>query len=219
MRSRDLPLVPALLIASFHLSVCAASLSFHCTKHHEEVRLSNDCLTASLLSNGTGGVVISSSPVPLSPHVGLYFQLTVDEVGDHLGSGLAIGLTTTDPATLSSVPHFAIDVADSWFAGYTGTARLDSTWDDSFKFYSNRLEAGDTVALLLSVQRYFMVFHNGRLKDWRFVRNVVRTLELPMFALVDVRGDTRVVTLARDAHPPDEVIRAARKVAREHDEL
>lgn len=153
------------------------------------------------------GALLSEKPIKPCGD-GFYFEVRVDSVTTGEEDGLAVGVTTTSPEELirkmPNLPEVAASVPNSWVVGLTGVAHC-SVGDKDGNFVDlswspQNLKEGDRVGLLVTHERKLCVVENGRDVVWG--PHKVEAEE-PLYALVDLLGNTTGVTLLPDAKPPE----------------
>eukprot|EP00929_Paragymnodinium_shiwhaense_P096985 TRINITY_DN58754_c0_g1_i1.p1 TRINITY_DN58754_c0_g1~~TRINITY_DN58754_c0_g1_i1.p1 ORF type:complete len:832 (-),score=187.85 TRINITY_DN58754_c0_g1_i1:212-2707(-) len=194
-----------------------------CAAPGEHIRLSPN--GSAVRRHGSGseefyGVVLGNAPLP-SCEEGRYFEVKIDHVlqGEEYLDGLAIGFTATPPEGLANLtrPACACEVQDSWLAGYNGTFLNCSDAEDAvtIAWQPVRLKPGDRVGALATHGGDFVVFENGmpvvsipafpskQMQDAGCQPLDMPPLDVPLYALIDIIGNTRGVTFLMGAYPPD----------------
>lgn len=148
------------------------------------------------------GVVFGDAPLP-SWHGRLFFEVRIEETCTGHEDGLTIGVTTELPSASRPPYEVAAEVPSSWSLGYFGAARVDGctewlpiAWNPSL------LRVGDRIGLLILPGEEMQVLQNGHVAV-RLSCAVPR--DTPLYAFVDLLGNTSAVSLNPAGAPPPQV--------------
>ncbi|CAJ1407544.1 unnamed protein product [Effrenium voratum] len=112
--------------------------------------------------------------------------------------GLAVGVTSDDPALLGEVPEILDGLRQAWLIGFDGVM-FDSHDFIEVDWYPSELRIGDRVGVLVAPSGQLSVYVNGK-KRVDGPKNV--DTSKPLFPAVDLIGNTDGVTLLLEARCP-----------------
>lgn len=160
------------------------------------------------------GVLLCEDPVPKFTD-GFYFEIEIDRVREGQEDGLGIGVTTTRPKDIrkhfnNDLPEFGIQVPDSWMIGFTGFAHHNYDGDlqdfDEVDWNPTDLHVGDRIGCLVTLEGKVMVIMNGaiaaEMPEVVIPEEVVHGHDFPLYAVVDIVGNTLGASIVPGAHPP-----------------
>lgn len=152
-------------------------------------------------STQLGGVVYGDAPIiRFGRHARAYFEVRVDEVRDTCPDGLVLGVTVARPQRTAVV---ADEVQQSWSLGYDGNAHVRDKDDMCpIKWQPWNLREGDHVGLLVTEHGDLVLFENGIEQDRL---SIAIPTNVPLYAFVDLLGNTLAVSLVVDSQPPDDI--------------
>eukprot|EP00927_Polykrikos_kofoidii_P044100 TRINITY_DN38158_c0_g1_i1.p1 TRINITY_DN38158_c0_g1~~TRINITY_DN38158_c0_g1_i1.p1 ORF type:complete len:938 (+),score=145.21 TRINITY_DN38158_c0_g1_i1:55-2814(+) len=158
-------------------------------------------------SEELGGVIFGDAPLPRFD-VGAYFEVSIVATRRGQVDGIAIGVTTQLPPA-SAIPFDCADlVPRSWSVGFDGHAHVDGEAGlVPIDWKPRRLLVGDRVGVLVTASGGFRLFVNGetkvRIASASLAASVVgANKDVPLFAVVDLLGNTTAVSLVVGALPP-----------------
>ncbi|CAE7428952.1 neurl4 [Symbiodinium sp. CCMP2592] len=130
-----------------------------------------------------------------------FFEVCVDAVREGLEDGVAIGVTTCSPQMLpEELPQTMDEIDPCWLLGFDGME-----WDGAQLLWGpapwspKALKVGDRLGVIVTMAGELQVSVNG---DIVVQATFALPTERPLYAVVDLIGATRSVTLIPDAQPP-----------------
>ncbi|CAJ1419188.1 unnamed protein product, partial [Effrenium voratum] len=128
--------------ASPNASASAKIEGFHRSKHGKYVTVSADGLSArhSAPDMEMFGGVLGTSPLRQEAY-GFYFEVRVEAVTTGMPDGLAVGVTSDDPALLGEVPEILDGLRQAWLIGFDGVM-FDSHDFIEVDWYPSELRIG-----------------------------------------------------------------------------
>lgn len=147
------------------------------------------------------GVVFGDQPVRQFA-AGAYFEVSVALTRAIASDGLTLGVTTDLPQEDGWRPVLTADeLPNSWSLGYDGAAYINGEEDmKRLDWNPKDLCVGDRVGLLVTSFGELCAFVNGR--KVAHVLDCDVPLGRPLYAVVDLLGNTAAVDLLPDATPP-----------------
>jgi len=153
------------------------------------------------------GVLLSEDPIPRFD-AGYYFEIEIDRVREGEEDGLGIGVTTTKPKdirkAIPDLPEFGIQVPHSWCIGFTGFGHHnhgDIQDFDEVEWDPTDLHVGDRVGCLVTFEgKLLILIHNQIAAE---IAGPPVDGSAPLYAVVDIVGNTLGASIVTGAHPPD----------------
>eukprot|EP00927_Polykrikos_kofoidii_P046710 TRINITY_DN40851_c0_g2_i1.p1 TRINITY_DN40851_c0_g2~~TRINITY_DN40851_c0_g2_i1.p1 ORF type:complete len:1205 (+),score=177.64 TRINITY_DN40851_c0_g2_i1:140-3616(+) len=177
---------------------------FHTVKKGKMVHLAADGTTAVYCGGDEDlhGGIIGDGSLPLT-HEGAYFEVRIDKVGTDSVDGLSIGVTDKSPDELPYLPETLDAVDKIWLVGMSGDQwdGRTQTWSE-ISWYPKDLKVGDRVGVLVDAKTGDMsIFVNGL---WRSKGPSGIPCDKPLFAAIDLIGNTDGVSFIKSAKHPSE---------------
>lgn len=146
-----------------------------------------------------GGIVFCSTPIH-SCAGEAYFEVCVEGTRTGHQVGIVLGFCNRQPDSQQELPKRADDLPSSWSYGYDGGARTDGI-DGVLPIEWNpkHLRTGDCIGLLARSGSPPMLVINRQL-TYSLPGRV--PMEKPLYAFIDLLGNTRVVSIVPGAKPP-----------------
>jgi len=172
------------------------------TKAGVNVKVSSDGLAASYIGSDKdemNGIVLGDGPIPVLGG-NAYFEVQIEEVGHGHSDGLAIGVTTCAESAIRELPEVSDGIHPCWLAGFDG-CYFDGqreTWID-VSWKSSDLCVNDKVGCLVSDCGQMVIYVNGSVK----VEAVMEVPKEPLFAVIDLIGNTNKVSFIPGSKHPD----------------
>eukprot|EP00913_Durusdinium_trenchii_P005328 g4973.t1 len=149
---------------------------------------------------------------------GFYFEVKVQEAATGHPDGLAVGVTTENPATLKEVPEILDGLKQAWLVGFDGIM-YDGHDFTEIDWYPAELRIGDRVGVLITPKGQMQVFVNGKFRldgpgnvETRHLAKQTSQTQVsvldrsrmcrPLFLAVDLIGNTEAVALLPEARCP-----------------
>eukprot|EP00928_Gymnodinium_smaydae_P045195 TRINITY_DN30156_c0_g2_i2.p1 TRINITY_DN30156_c0_g2~~TRINITY_DN30156_c0_g2_i2.p1 ORF type:complete len:2939 (+),score=602.76 TRINITY_DN30156_c0_g2_i2:113-8929(+) len=204
IRLKNDPIESGLGMRTWYNEDFSSMRSFSLQKVGACVALSPDGLHATYMgtNDDLNGGLISDGPI-VPTHLGMYFEVRIDKVSTGAVDGLAIGVTITSPDAICKLPESLDTLKDAWLVGFDGASYDGRTGDFAdTNWFPKDLVEGDRVGVLVEAESGDLVVYVNGEKRLNGPRGL--PCEQPLFALVDLVGNTDGVTLLPLARSPSE---------------
>lgn len=179
-------------------------LHFSASLATDAISLSEDLCSVSSSDGEAGdsfGLAFCSSPLTFIDEKA-YFEVMIEDTCTGNEDGFVLGVTTKLPSSVEYVPAMADVLPNSWSIGYDGQAcwyEGDASEMTPVDWNPRDLEVGDRVGFLIDSRGDVVVSVNG--EEVTDLPGGV-TVNKPLFAFVNLLGNTRAVRIISDALPP-----------------